>query len=498
MSFLKQPFDFLIDRDDMIDVTFPGYIMILVVCAVTLFLIIPKGDTVITPVMETTVSETVEMTDPRTVTKGEEVAVISPGTTLRIYAVSGISLWAEDSRGNRGYVPASILGDRYYLADSDNFGDTPYKAGTPVTLTGITGEGHFEVRTDDGMTMEIFNEGSLYPAEALGFPSKGKNEMHISRKKILEIFQPGKTFAEIDGQPLYAQTIRSSGGQLTADFRYTVYDAEAKMIHSGIRAVFSDGVLESWEWGTVKDEEYNLALKAIPWTETLIGLPLIKDLNFKKPVGKTKAKTPEDFDKIDLTYHPNLPGFLSTAINIIIYIVLLAIALYVLLDLLILLPLLHYPLLYIRFIPNIVFKLLAFIMVFVSSALLFMAFGPFLGGNDLGDTGKLWLLILLLLFNLYTSYKYFGFLLYNRCPSCGRMHTLDTTDEGCVTGTSYTDRTTYEVKMLNNREMSRKALHSDHYKNTHIKEVLQCRRCGNKFSHRFVISTKIGSTQHNN
>lgn len=481
----------------MIDVTFPGYIMILVVCAVTLFLIIPKGDTVITPVMETTVSETVEMTDPRTVTKGEEVAVISPGTTLRIYAVSGISLWAEDSRGNRGYVPASILGDRYYLADSDNFGDTPYKAGTPVTLTGITGEGHFEVRTDDGMTMEIFNEGSLYPAEALGFPSKGKNEMHISRKKILEIFQPGKTFAEIDGQPLYAQTIRSSGGQLTADFRYTVYDAEAKMIHSGIRAVFSDGVLESWEWGTVKDEEYTLALKAIPWTETLIGLPLIKDLNFKKPVGKTKAKTPEDFDKIDLTYHPNLPGFLSTAINIIIYIVLLAIALYVLLDLLILLPLLHYPLLYIRFIPNIVFKLLAFIMVFVSSALLFMAFGPFLGGNDLGDTGKLWLLILLL-FNLYTSYKYFGFLLYNRCPSCGRMHTLDTTDEGCVTGTSYTDRTTYEVKMLNNREMSRKALHTDHYKNTHIKEVLQCRRCGNKFSHRFVISTKIGSTQHNN
>lgn len=307
MSFLKQPFDFLIDRDDMIDVTFPGYIMILVVCAVTLFLIIPKGDTVITPVMETTVTETVEMTDPRTVTKGEEVAVISPGTTLRIYAVSGISLWAEDSRGNRGYVPASILGDRYYLADSDNFGDTPYKAGTPVTLTGITGEGHFEVRTDDGMTMEIFNEGSLYPAEALGFPSKGKNEMHISRKKILEIFQPGKTFAEIDGQPLYAQTIRSSGGQLTADFRYTVYDAEAKMIHSGIRAVFSDGVLESWEWGTMKDEEYNLALKAIPWTETLIGLPLIKDLNFKKPVGKTKAKTPEDFDKIDLTYHPICP-----------------------------------------------------------------------------------------------------------------------------------------------------------------------------------------------
>lgn len=122
----------------------------------------------------------------------------------------------------------------------------------------------------------------------------------------------------------------------------------------------------------MKDEEYTLALKAIPWTETLIGLPLIKDLNFKKPVGKTKAKTPEDFDKIDLTYHPNLPGFLSTAINIIIYIVLLAIALYVLLDLLILLP----------------------------------------------------------LFNLYTSYKYFGFLLYNRCPSCGRMHTLDTTDEG--------------------------------------------------------------------
>ena len=321
------------------------------------------------------------MTDPRTVTKGEVVAVISPGTTLRIYAVSGISLWAEDSRGNRGYVPASILGDRYYLADSDNFGDTTYKAGTPVTLTGITGEGHFEVRTDDGMTMEIFNEGSLYPAEALGFPSKGKNEMHISKKKILEIFQPGKTFAEIDGQPLYAQTIRSSGEQLTADFRYTVYDAEAKMIHSGIRAVFSGGVLESWEWGTVKDEEYTLALKAIPWTETLIGLPLIKDLNFKKPVGKTKAKTPEDFDKIDLTYHPNLPGFLSTAINIIIYIVLLAIALYVLLDLLILLPLLHYPLLYIRFIPNIVFKVLAFIMVFVSSALLFMAFGPFLAAT---------------------------------------------------------------------------------------------------------------------
>lgn len=498
MSFLKEPFDFLIDRDDMIDVTFPGYIMILIVCAVTLFLVIPKGDTVITPVMETTVTETVEMTDPRMVTKGEEVAVISPGTTLKIYAVSGISFWAEDSRGNRGYVPASILGDRYYLADSDNFGDTPYKAGTPVTLIGITGEGHFEVRTDDGMTMEIFNEGSLYPAEALGFPSKGKNEMHISRKKILEIFQPGKTFAEIDGQPLYAQTIRSSGGQLTADFRYTVYDAEARMIHSGIRAVFSDGVLESWEWGTVKDEEYTLALKAIPWTETLIGLPLIKDLNFKKPVGKTKAKTPEDFDKIDLTYHPNLPGFLSTAINIIIYIVLLAIALYVLLDLLILLPLLHYPLLYIRFIPNIVFKLLAFIMVFVSSALLFMAFGPFVGGNDLGDTGKLWLLILLLLFNLYTSYKYFGFLLYNRCPSCGRMHTLDVTDESCVTGTSYTDRTTYEVKMRNNREMSRKALHTDHYKNTHIKDVLQCRRCGNKFSHRFVISTKIGSTQHNN
>lgn len=498
MSFLKEPFDFLIDRDDMIDVTFPGYIMILIVCAVTLFLVIPKGDTVITPVMETTVTETVEMTDPRMVTKGEEVAVISPGTTLKIYAVSGISFWAEDSRGNRGYVPASILGDRYYLADSDNFGDTPYKAGTPVTLTGITGEGHFEVRTDDGMTMEIFNEGSLYPAEALGFPSKGKNEMHISRKKILEIFQPGKTFAEIDGQPLYAQTIRSSGGQLTADFRYTVYDAEARMIHSGIRAVFSDGVLESWEWGTVKDEEYTLALKAIPWTETLIGLPLIKDLNFKKPVGKTKAKTPEDFDKIDLTYHPNLPGFLSTAVNIIIYIVLLAIALYVLLDLLILLPLLHYPLLYIRFIPNIVFKLLAFIMVFVSSALLFMAFGPFVGGNDLGDTGKLWLLILLLLFNLYTSYKYFGFLLYNRCPSCGRMHTLDVTDESCVTGTSYTDRTTYEVKMRNNREMSRKALHTDHYKNTHIKDVLQCRRCGNKFSHRFVISTKIGSTQHNN
>ena len=482
----------------MIDVTFPGYIMILIVCAVTLFLVIPKGDTVITPVMETTVTETVEMTGPRMVTKGEEVAVISPGTTLRIYAVSGISFWAEDSRGNRGYVPASILGDRYYLADSDNFGDTPYKAGTPVTLTGITGEGHFEVRTDDGMTMEIFNEGSLYPAEALGFPSMGKNEMHISRKKILEIFQPGKTFAEIDGQPLYAQTIRSSGGQLTADFRYTVYDAEAKMIHSGIRAVFSDGVLESWEWGTVKDEEYTLALKAIPWTETLIGLPLIKDLNFKKPIGKTKAKTPEDFDKIDLTYHPNLPGFLSTAINIIIYIVLLAIALYVLLDLLILLPLLHYPLLYIRFIPNIVFKLLAFIMVFVSSALLFMAFGPFVGGNGLGDTGKLWLLILLLLFNLYTSYKYFGFLLYNRCPSCGRMHTLDVTDESCVTGTSYTDRTTYEVKMRNNREMSRKALHTDHYKNTHIKDVLQCRRCGNKFSHRFVISTKIGSTQHNN
>lgn len=100
MSFLKQPFDFLIDRDDMIDVTFPGYIMILVVCAVTLFMVV-QGDTVITPVMETTVTETVEMTDPRTVTKGEEVAVISPGTTLRIYAVSGISLWAEDSRGNR-------------------------------------------------------------------------------------------------------------------------------------------------------------------------------------------------------------------------------------------------------------------------------------------------------------------------------------------------------------------------------------------------------------
>lgn len=434
----------------MIDVTFPGYIMILVVCAVTLFLIIPKGDTVITPVMETTVTETVEMTDPRTVTKGEVVAVISPGTTLRIYAVSGISLWAEDSRGNRGYVPASILGDRYYLA------------------------------------------------EALGFPSKGKNEMHISKKKILEIFQPGKTFAEIDGQPLYAQTIRSSGGQLTADFRYTVYDAEAKMIHSGIRAVFSGGVLESWEWGTVKDEEYTLALKAIPWTETLIGLPLIKDLNFKKPVGKTKAKTPEDFDKIDLTYHPNLPGFLSTAINIIIYIVLLAIALYVLLDLLILLPLLHYPLLYIRFIPNIVFKVLAFIMVFVSSALLFMAFGPFVGGNGLGDTGKLWLLILLLLFNLYTFYKYLGFLLYNRCPSCGRMHTLGTTDESRMTGSSYTDRTTYEVKMLNNREMSRKALHTDHYRNDSFKDVLQCRRCGHKFSHRFVISTKIGSTQHNN
>lgn len=69
--------------------------------------------------------------------------------------------------------------------------------------------------------------------------------MHISKKKILEIFQPGKTFAEIDGQPLYAQTIRSSGGQLTADFRYTVYDAEAKMIHSGILAVFSDGVLKA-------------------------------------------------------------------------------------------------------------------------------------------------------------------------------------------------------------------------------------------------------------
>ena len=81
MSFLKQPFDFLIDRDDMIDITFPGYIMILVVCAVTLFLIIPKGDTVITPVMETTVTETVEMTDPRTVTKGEEVAPYGLRTT---------------------------------------------------------------------------------------------------------------------------------------------------------------------------------------------------------------------------------------------------------------------------------------------------------------------------------------------------------------------------------------------------------------------------------
>lgn len=498
MSFLKEPFDLLIDRDDMVDVTFPGYIMILVVCAVTLFMVVPKGDTVITPVMETTVTETVQMSDSWMATKGEDVAALYPGSSLKIYAVSGISLWAEDSRGNRGYVPAFILGDRYYLTDADKFGDSLYEAGTPVTLIGTTGDGHIEIRTDDGKTKEITYDGSLYPAEALGFPSKGRNEMHISREKILEIFQPGKTFAEIDGQPLYAEIIRSSGGQLTADYRYTVYDSEAKMIHSGIRAVFSGGVLESWEWGSVKDEEYTLALKAIPWTETLIGLPLIKDLNFKKPIGKTEANIPEDFDKIDLTYHPNLPGFLSTAINIIIYIILLAIALYVLLDMLMLLPLLHYPLLYIRFIPNFVFMILAFIMVFAASALLFMAFGPFVGGNDLGDTGKLWLLIVLLLFNLYTFYKYLGFLLYNRCPSCGRMHTLGTTDESCMTGSSYTDRTTYEVKMLNNKEISRKALHTDHYRNDSFKDVLLCRRCGHKFSHRFVISTKTGSTKHNN
>lgn len=82
----------LFDYDGMTDITFPGYIMILVVCAVTLFLIIPKGDTVRTPVMETTVTETVEMSGSWMTTKEEDVAVISPGTSLKIYAVSGISL----------------------------------------------------------------------------------------------------------------------------------------------------------------------------------------------------------------------------------------------------------------------------------------------------------------------------------------------------------------------------------------------------------------------
>lgn len=497
MNFLKQPFWFLFDFKSCKELNIVGYLTILAVCTATFFAIVPKGDKKVTPFMDAVTDTPVTMTEFWN--GGDVIANIPAGTGLRIYALAGTGLWAEDSRGNRGYVPVTVLGNDFYLLQDQKLGDSTYKKGSRVTLLSDIDSSPFKVRTENGTVDETSYPGHLlFPAEAPGIPDKGKNMMNISRKNFLNTFQPGKTFEEVDGHPLYAETITGKAGRHTAYYKYAVYDDTEKKIHAGVIAVFADGVLESYEWGTESDNSYNAALSLIPWKEALLGLPVIKDFNYYKPLGKTEGKSQEDIVKSGKTLDNVNPAFLSKILKLIALLIFIAIFLYALMCTLLLIPLLLFPLMYIRYIPNIVFRLLTLVMCIASTFLLFMIVSNFLGGNSLGDTGKLWALIILAVVNFFIFIQFQDYLIYNRCPYCGRMHTIQETSYSSHTGSSITDETTFKVTSIGDREIDRKAIRTDRYKTDSYKDVLMCRVCGRMYSHSYSITRKIGTVNHNN
>ena len=424
------------------------------------------------------------------------IAHIPAGSALKIYATIGEDeLWAEDIHGNRGAVPVSLLGDRYFLLDDEKLGETMYKKGTEVTLLEKVDEFHYKVRTDDGTVGETNYPGRIiFNAGALGLPDKHRNTYHIAFTKFMETFQAGKPMDEIEGHPLYAESIKNEGGRLIADYEYAVFSDKADSVYVGVRAVFADGVLESVETGTVKTKPYTVALRILPFTEALMGLPVIRDLSWHKPVAKTYAESQKDIAK-SINIDNIKPRFISVILKIIILVLLLGLLIYTVIDLLLFVPMLLYPLLYIPLVPNIFFQLLALCMVFVSTEVLFVAFGPFIGGNSVGDMGKLWFLIVLFVANCYIVVKMTGFIRYNRCHACGRMNALVITDSR-HTGTSYTDTTTSKVTKIGDREVDREKIKTDHYKTRSFKNYLRCRKCGREFALSESVTRKIGTTYH--
>lgn len=494
MSFFKDYIDLAIDRGEFIRISVPGFILLLAVCALSIFIVFPKGKTEVTPAKEAVTLTTASM-KPYSSGNGESIATVPQGSDIKIYATSGSWLWAEDSKGNRGYLPMTVLGNSFYLLNKERIGDSTYFNGSKVTLLSNLNELPRTVRTEDGTVGESDYPGDqLYSAEVFGIPSKGRNEKNISFRKFKELFKPGKSFSEIEGNPLFADVITVQGGKTIAEYNYAVFSDSLKKVYTEIKAVFENGILESVETGPVTD--YTLAFRIIPCTESLVDMPVINAMTYKKPLTKTVAESPEDLAKIKLLDNPKIPGFISKVLKFIFAILLIAFAVYAVFCLLMLVQALIYPFFYIRYLPNWLLALIQLPLALASTVLLFMTFGPFIAGNSLGDMGKLWLLAVLFACNMFIYYKYLMFMLYNRCPSCGRMYTLYTTDESSVLGTSYSDETTYRVTKRGNTVIDSKALRTEHYKNTSFKDVLRCRRCGNVFSHTFTITNKIGTTIH--
>ena len=495
MSFLIQNLDFLFEEPYGLESKPLGYLTIVVVAVLAFFVFVPKGDKKLSPASEITTDKAVEM---RGIIGGDDriIAHIPAGSALKIYATIGEDeLWAEDIHGNRGAVPVSLLGDRYFLLDDEKLGETMYKKGTEVTLLEKVDEFHYKVRTDDGTVGETNYPGRIiFNAGALGLPDKHRNTYHIAFTKFMETFQAGKPMDEIEGHPLYAESIKNEGGRLIADYEYAVFSDEADSVYVGVRAVFADGVLESVETGTVKTKPYTVALRILPFTEALMGLPVIRDLSWHKPVAKTYAESQKDIAK-SINIDNIKPRFISVILKIIILVLLLGLLIYTVIDLLLFVPMLLYPLLYIPLVPNIFFQLLALCMVFVSTEVLFVAFGPFIGGNSVGDMAKLWFLIVLFVANCYIVVKMTGFIRYNRCHACGRMNALVITDSR-HTGTSYTDTTTSKVTKIGDREVDREKIKTDHYKTRSFKNYLRCRKCGREFALSESVTRKIGTTYH--
>ena len=343
MSFLKQNLDFLIEEPYDLEFKPLGYLTIVVVAVLAFFVFVPKGDKKLSPASEITTDKAVEM---RGVIGGDDriIAHIPAGSALKIYATIGEDeLWAEDIHGNRGAVPVSLLGDRYFLLDDEKLGETMYKKGTEVTLLEKVDEFHYKVRTDDGTVGETNYPGRIiFNAGALGLPDKHRNTYHIAFTKFMDTFQAGKPMDEIEGHPLYAESIKNEGGRLIADYEYAVFSDKADSVYVGVRAVFADGVLESVETGTVKTKPYTVALRILPFTEALMGLPVIRDLSWHKPVAKTYAESQKDIAK-SINIDNIKPRFISVILKIIILVLLLGLLIYTVIDLLLFVPMLLYP-----------------------------------------------------------------------------------------------------------------------------------------------------------
>lgn len=494
MSFIKEYIDLAVDRGEYVRLTLPGFILLAAVCTLTFFAIVPKGEKELVPAKEAAAVIPVTMkTAPSE--NGTAIAGIRAGSALTLYATSGSWLWAEDQNGNRGFVPMNVLGNRFYLRNREKIGDTMYSNGTMVTLLSDFSEFPYKVRTEDGTVGESDYPGDqLYSAEAFGIPSKGRNEMNISLRKFREIFRPGMNFSEIEGHPLHADIITVNGGTMTAEYNYAVFSDSLKKVYTGIKAFFENGVLTKAETGPVRD--YTMAFRIIPFTEELVELPVLNSMTYRKPLSKTIAESPEDIAKTKLLDNPKIPKFISKVLKFIALILFLAIAVYAAASMVLFIQTLIYPFLLIRFIPNWLLGLLELPLALVSTVALFMTFGPFIAGNSLGDMGKLWLLAALFACNMFIYYKYLSFMLYNRCPSCGRMYTLGATADSRVLGESDTDETTFRVTKRGNTVVDSKALRTDHYHNTTFKDVLRCRKCGHVFSHVFTITRKTGTTVH--